>query len=652
MLIYFAQLTHTKNNANQNRSFPLAVGFISQYLVAKFGSLIDVRIFKTPEKLNKALLSKKPDVMFLSNYLWNENLSCAFAAAAKRMYPDVFVVMGGPNVNTSKERNLLFLHTHPAIDMLVFHEGEIPSYLIIQEFLNHRNINSVKQLRVINTMSIVEGEIFYNNEFIASTRKIGEADRCLDEVPSPYLSGAFDEFFMDGEVPLLETNRGCPFSCAFCQQGNEEFKKIRNFSVKRVNDELEYIAHKIHEGNYKMDTLYVADPNFAMYKRDTEIFQTIKELQEKYNYPKNVVCSTGKNNAELIIQNTSLLRRGSILLRNAVQSLNMDTLDAVHRSNIRLDTYRTIQNHIVDLGMESTADIMLALPKETKETHFNGIFELIDTGTKEITCLQTIALKGTQFDSKDYIDHYGIKTRKRVIPACFDVYDILNEPVEVVEFDEVITATNSLSFEDYLECRRLHFIVMTFHNTRLLDPIYEVFKQRGLKKSLFCRKLLTLNNPELDVLIQNFLKETEGELFDDFSEFKRINNDLTSVTSNKIFRHLSILFYQKKSTMLSIIRKVLEDIFQDDGLLIDDLIRILDLSVISPFETVEDYVYSPQNEYLKTVLGNSIKIYATEKQISMVDSINTLFSNPEDKINIMAYHLKPENMTRRFQKTV
>jgi len=651
MLIYFAQLTHTKNNANQNRSFPLAAGFISQYLVSKLESSVDIRLFKTPEKLNAALLSKKPDIVFFSNYLWNENLSCAFAAAAKKMYPEVFVVMGGPNVNTRKDRNIRFLQDNSAIDMLVFHEGEIPCSLIVEDFLKHRNIKQVQRLGIFNTMSIVDGEIVYDNAFVASTRKIGATDRCLDEIPSPYLSGAFDEFFMDGEVPLLETNRGCPFSCAFCQQGNEEFKKIRNFSVQRVNDELEYIAHKIHSGNYKMDTLYVADPNFAMYKRDTEIFEKIKETQEKYNYPKNVVCSTGKNNAELIIHNTSMLRRGSILLRNAVQSLNVDTLEAVNRSNIRLDTYRTIQDHIVDLGMESTADIMLALPKETRETHFDGIFELIDTGTKEITCLQTIALRGTQFDNKDYIKQHGIKTRKRVIPACFDVYNILNVLTEAVEFDEVITTTNTLSFEDYLECRRLHFIVMTFHNTRLLDPIYEVFKQKGMKKSLFCRKLLSMNNSDLNVLVKNFLNETENELFDDFVEFKRLNQDLASVTSNKIFRHLSILFYQKKSTMLSIIRRVLEDVL-DDKLMVDDLVNILDLSVISPFETMEDYTYSPKSKYLATILGNSIKLYATEKQVSMVDSINTLFSNPEDKINIMAYHLKPENMTRRFQKTV
>lgn len=649
MLIYFSQLTHTKNNTNQNRSFPLAAGFISEYLKSKFGDLVDIHIFKTPAKLNAALLSKIPDVMFFSNYLWNENLSCTFANEVKKKYPHVFIVMGGPNVNTSKERNIKFLQENKSIDLLVFHEGEIPSYSIIKSFIEYKDINKVKRLRIPNTMSIIDDEVFYNNEFVAITDKIGKVDRNLDEVPSPYLSGMFDEFFMDGEVPLLETNRGCPFSCAFCQQGYELFKKIRNFSVERVNAEMKYIANKIYSSDYKMDTLYVADPNFAMYKRDSDILQNMRELQDVYNYPKNVVCSTGKNNADLIIQNTSLLKKGSILLRNAVQSLNTDTLDAVKRSNIRLETYQEIQDHIISLGMESSADIMLALPMETKESHFKGIFELIDTGTKEITCLQTIALKGTEFDNKDYVDKYNIKTKKRVIPSCFDVYTILDKQIEVVEFDEVIISTNSMSFQDYLECRKLHLIVMAFHNTRILDPIYEVFKDKKIKKSVFCDKLLHTNDIMLKNIIDKFLKETSDELFDVFSEFKLLNQDLTSVTSNKIFRHLSILFYQKKNDMLSIIENILKDIFNDDAL-INDLVKITDLSVISPFEKIENHEYTPNSDYLKSILGNTIKIYTTDKQNSMIESINKIFSNPEDKINIMAYHLKPENMTKRFCK--
>ena len=42
----------------------------------------------------------------------------------------------------------------------------------------------------------------------------------LTLIPSPYLSGRLDQF-LDGKLmPVIQTNRGCPFSCTFCRGTN------------------------------------------------------------------------------------------------------------------------------------------------------------------------------------------------------------------------------------------------------------------------------------------------------------------------------------------------------------------------------------------------------------------------------------------------
>ena len=67
----------------------------------------------------------------------------------------------------------------------------------------------------------------------------------LDEIQSPYTSGLLDEFF-DGRLsPMIQTNRGCPFSCTFCTDGSDLVKQVNKFSIKRVEDELEYISKKV-----------------------------------------------------------------------------------------------------------------------------------------------------------------------------------------------------------------------------------------------------------------------------------------------------------------------------------------------------------------------------------------------------------------------
>ena len=51
--------------------------------------------------------------------------------------------------------------------------------------------------------------------------------------------------FLDGSFePAFETARGCPFMCTFCDQGLDS-TKITAFSVKRLAEEIRYVAEKI-----------------------------------------------------------------------------------------------------------------------------------------------------------------------------------------------------------------------------------------------------------------------------------------------------------------------------------------------------------------------------------------------------------------------
>ena len=53
------------------------------------------------------------------------------------------------------------------------------------------------------------------------------------EIPSPMLSGVFDDIIKNNPDYVfnitLETNRGCPFQCTFCDWGSLTYAKIRKF---------------------------------------------------------------------------------------------------------------------------------------------------------------------------------------------------------------------------------------------------------------------------------------------------------------------------------------------------------------------------------------------------------------------------------------
>ena len=55
----------------------------------------------------------------------------------------------------------------------------------------------------------------------------------LASMPSPYLDGLFDELIKDCEYNLegtIETTRGCPYSCTYCEIGTSYYQKIRTCS--------------------------------------------------------------------------------------------------------------------------------------------------------------------------------------------------------------------------------------------------------------------------------------------------------------------------------------------------------------------------------------------------------------------------------------
>ena len=93
------------------------------------------------------------------------------------------------------------------------------------------NNGKIDDLRNLPNLVFQTGEYFYSNEKI-------ERIMDLSEIPSPYLSGRLDEF-LDGKLlPITQTNRGCPFTCTFCTEGQRYWTKVRRKPRDIIENEL------------------------------------------------------------------------------------------------------------------------------------------------------------------------------------------------------------------------------------------------------------------------------------------------------------------------------------------------------------------------------------------------------------------------------
>jgi radical SAM superfamily enzyme YgiQ (UPF0313 family) len=501
--VYLADLRHNFSGMLANDCMPLGVAYMKAVLDRDMPE-VESRLFAYPDRLWDALQAAPPDVLMLSNYMWNEWLSFHFAALAKRVSPQTLVVMGGPNICLEPERQLDYVRAHPEIDMYILGEGDFLAREVVKEFLAaDRSIARLGGCEVPSAIYRRDGELIRT--------EMWNREKNIEDIPSPWLGGALDEFFDGKLAPLLETNRGCPFQCTFCVQGVRWYTKVHNFTLDRLREEIEYIAKRIKSASPSMGFLRIADSNYGMFERDIEISSYIGEAQKNYGWPTYIDATTGKNRPERVIQSLEKVN-GAMVIYQAVQSLDEETLRNIKRENISTEAYAEVMIHVRGRGLRSLSDLILGLPGETLQSHIGSINQLLDAGTNEMHLFQAMMLKGSELETAESRTKYHFDSRFRVLPKNYGLY----AGEKVFDVDEIVVGTDTLSFEDYLEARRYAVAFSIFWNNSWFDDAIHFAKRFGVKPSDWMSGIgeaMKRDRGAVHRLLEEFVTETRNELF-------------------------------------------------------------------------------------------------------------------------------------------
>jgi radical SAM superfamily enzyme YgiQ (UPF0313 family) len=508
MRIYLADLGHNQVTISSD-VYPLGVGnlatYVSTYL--KADRRPEVRIFREPQELKAAIDAARPDVLALSTYSWNHNLSVAFARYAKRRHPGVVTMMGGPNFPLTTAEQESWMRTLPEIDVSVrgpTYEGERAFLNVIQRMVDTGGgLAGLTQERVPGSQWIDPA----TNQLVLG----GQVERIvdLDEIPSPYLAGLMDPFWSTGYFPLMQIARGCPFTCQFCNSAVKSNSKVYAHSLENMKADLIYAAEHVD----KTMPLCLADDNFGMYELDVEVADFIAWLQDTYNWPRYIRTTTGKNRGERIIEVMRKIR-GALPMTAAVQSMSPVVLENIKRSNIKLETYAEIQKEVRAQGMQSYGEMILGLPGETKASFMQGINDLLDTGVLRVSAHQLMLLHGAPLNNPDQRAKFKFKTRFRVVAR--DVGDY-GTGEQVIETEEMVVESESLSFEDYLDVRVFHLLLTIFYYEGNIEEAFAFAKERGVKGfdlMVELQKRLDRAPAGFRKVIDDFVRESNEELFE------------------------------------------------------------------------------------------------------------------------------------------
>jgi radical SAM superfamily enzyme YgiQ (UPF0313 family) len=632
--VWLADLTYTGQDTQSlgADTFPLAVGCIATYAESQIQFSKPIRLFRYPEMVDKALKEEgPPDIFGLSNFVWNSELSLAVARLIKELNPDTVIVMGGPNFPLETKKQQEYLLVHPEIDFFVLHEGEV-AFLNILKGLNENgmDVDALKG-KLPSVKAIKDGEI-------TSNPMHAERIRDLEEIPSPYLTGKFDEFF-DGRLwPLIQTKRGCPFKCTFCTEGLDYYDKISRFSVNTVQSEVEYIGKKMSQVRAKggRNDLYIADSNFGMYQEDVETAKALAKSRKLYGWPDHINTSTGKNKKERVLEIARIVD-GKIVLSGSVQSLDMEVLENIKRKNIPPDKLMALAKEAENVDANSYCELILGLPGETLNSHFRTLEITVAAGFNKIIPYQLMILKGSVLGTNETIEKFGMDIRSRVLPRAFGAYDISGKRIKVADIEDVCVASNTLSYEDYLECRQMHLIITIFYNDVIFSTVLKALKINQL--SIFrWLKLISesIKGSKVEGLFQDFRNHTNTELWADRTEleaFIQSPDVIGKYTSGEIGFNLLYTFKAQAFT------QYLEGIIEVVRTATHNLLKETSLSENTKFVNFVESAIRWDSKRMTNILD------AMDDEVSEFFAYNMLqFSSDEESNDILPYELSvPES---------
>jgi putative methyltransferase len=383
-----------------------------------------------------------PSICAFSNYVWNEQYNLHLSRVIKQRYPECTIIFGGPSIPNGEDDHRAWRAENSWIDITIRYEGEHAFQEVLLDILDGRP----------------------KRDYVAQ--------RLFDlDVPSPYLTGLFDDLVKDRRhqyAMTFETNRGCPFACTFCDWGGLTYSKIKSFPLEKVFAEIEWA------GKNGIEFVMLTDANFGVFPdRDRAIVQKLVETKRQYGFPQQLQTNWYKNSNQTILDiaqelTAEGLNRGLTL---SVQSMNDATLTAIKRKNMRINDLSTLFQDCNRRQIPFYTELILGLPEETLDSWRQGHFELLEMGQHGCVFVFPVELLRNSALVDDQ-EKYGI-----TVTEINDYWQC--ELSGINERQSIITGTSTLSTEDFVNATIFSWMIVTFHHHGWCEMYARYLRSQG-----------------------------------------------------------------------------------------------------------------------------------------------------------------------------
>ena len=382
----------------------------------------DITVIQKPlinfgEKYNKKklsdlvneIISKKPNFVGFSCYMWNIDSFLKIAEDLKKKLPSVKILLGGPEIATEYVQNSHF--DKYAIDFCVSGEGELTFSELLQHLENKKpKIDDIDGLSHRSDTKL---------PFTVNAKR--KPFKSIAEIPSPFLEGIVDEDVLarSGVEANLETQRGCNLRCSYCIY-HKDMDSVAYSEVERIIKEVRYVTKR------GVKKIRFVDANFSSDKNHAKLVMKglIRERFKTSLFFELIPGFIDEELAALFGEYTKLHPQNQITIGVGVQTINLKVLKLMRRS-IRKEkfekTFKLLQKH----NIYTKIDLIIGLPDEgissIEETLEYMVDQLRGSKAHLLCCHVMRGLPGTELMEI-------AKKKKMIFSSKYEPHELIESP--------------------------------------------------------------------------------------------------------------------------------------------------------------------------------------------------------------------------------
>jgi hypothetical protein len=376
----------------------------------------DVYSSEHKEEIKKLLLKAQPDVFAISLYVWNYTISYEIAEWVRATWPECIIISGGPHQYFKHDLN--WFKEHPYLD--ASHHGDCYGELCLTQILDNYDNNT----KTVNWNLVSDVEYPTKGRNIKSSKlSLSHQDKkkfdydwgplySQFEFLQDFIKYQHDKFPGSMLLCVLETTRGCPYGCTYCDWGGGTATTVIKKSLDTVKLDIDAASQ------FNLTFLYMADANFGIFgERDISIIKYLvkrkKETGQMFKIGYGGFAKT-ENRLDAIkeilrvdIDNELSLTKE---LKLSLQSLDQQVLDNIDRQNVGLEQQLAVFEPLArDKQMPLYVEMIMGLPGINLDKYY---YELDVLGSHDLSVqwFEWILLPETPAFAHGYRNKYGIQT--------------------------------------------------------------------------------------------------------------------------------------------------------------------------------------------------------------------------------------------------